>query len=92
MSICRTKWQAEGRHRRSFASAIPWPPPMHIVISARLPSIRPSSSIALTVMISPVAPTGWPSAIAPPFGFTRALSTRGAADTAIAARAVIAPS
>ncbi len=60
------------RQTRSKAMAMPWPPPMHMVQSARLPPVRSSSYSALTIRIAPVAPTGWPSAMAPPFGFTLA--------------------
>ena len=46
--------------------AMPWPPPMHCVASAYLPPWRFSTAAALPVMRAPVAPSGWPSAIAPP--------------------------
>src|SRR5690606_14832930 len=46
--------------------AMPWPPPMHCVASAYLPPVRLSSDAALPTMRAPVAPSGWPSAIAPP--------------------------
>ena len=54
---------------------MPWPPPMHMVTRPRRPPVRSSSWSALIVRIAPVAPTGWPSAIAPPFGFTFAGSS-----------------
>jgi hypothetical protein len=44
-----------------MASAIPCPPPMHMVISARLPPMRSSSYIALTVMIAPSRPPDGPA-------------------------------
>ncbi len=50
---------------------MPWPPPMHIVTIPRRPSRRSSACISLTVRIAPVAPIGWPRAIAPPETFTR---------------------
>ena len=37
-------------------------------------SVRSSSCSAVVISRAPVAPTGWPSAIAPPLGFTRAMS------------------
>jgi len=57
-------------HIRSNIAAIPCPPPMHIVTRAKWPSIRTSSWIALVTMMAPVAPTGWPSDIPDPLGFT----------------------
>ena len=56
----------------SSTVAIPWPPPMHWVASAKVPPSRPSSIAALPVMRAPVAPSGWPSAMAPPSILTRA--------------------
>ena len=47
---------------------------MHIVTSAWRPPVRCSSAIALVVMMAPVAPSGWPIAIAPPFTLTRAVA------------------
>jgi hypothetical protein len=44
--------------RLSIASAIPCPPPMHMVTSANLPPMRSSSYSALIVKMAPVAPTG----------------------------------
>jgi len=43
---------------------MPWPPPMHWVASAYLPPSRCRTAAALPVMRAPVAPSGWPSAIA----------------------------
>ena len=67
---------ADRRHERrsytrSSASAIPWPTPMHMVASASLPPVRCSSSVAVSASRAPDMPSGWPSAIAPPLGFTR---------------------
>ncbi len=49
------------------------PPPMQAVASAYFPLPRLSSSAALPVMRAPEAPSGWPSAIAPPSWFTRSI-------------------
>ena len=57
-------------YTRSSASAIPWPTPMHMVASASLPPVRCSSSVAVSARRAPDMPSGWPSAIAPPLGFT----------------------
>mgnify|MGYP005681463499 CR=1 FL=1 len=54
----------------SIAKAIPCPPPMHIVIKPKVPSILSNSCKAFIVKIAPVAPIGCPNAIAPPFGLT----------------------
>src|SRR5271166_1777357 len=53
-------------HTASRTVAMPWPPPMHWVASAYLPFSRRSSEAALPRMRAPVAPSGWPSAMAPP--------------------------
>src|SRR5665647_934147 len=51
--------------------AMPWPPPMHIVSRPNCPSraARPLSSVV--VIRAPVAPNGWPRAIAPPWTLSR---------------------
>jgi hypothetical protein len=72
---------------RSSASAIPCPPPMHMVTIARRAPARSISAMALTTRMAPVAPTGWPSAMAPPFGFTRAGSSPSTLLTASACAA-----
>ena len=46
--------------------AVDMAPPAHIVISAVLASRRSSSCSAVVISRAPVAPTGWPRAIAPP--------------------------
>ena len=46
--------------------AVPMPPPMHSVTSAVDLLVRSSSSSTVPKIIAPVAPSGWPSAIAPP--------------------------
>ncbi len=61
---------------RSIASAIPCPTPMHIVHSARRAPRRSSSSVAVAASRAPLMPSGWPSAIAPPFGLTCARVVR----------------
>src|SRR6266851_7809400 len=59
---------------RSIKVPVPKPPPQHIVMIARCLLARSSSLSALVTRPHPVAPSGWPSAIAPPFGFTRFIS------------------
>ncbi len=49
---------------------MPWPTPMHMVASARLPPVASSWFSAVIIRRPPEAPSGWPSAMAPPFGFT----------------------
>ena len=56
---------------RSKMAAMPWPPPMHIVTSARRPPVRFSSYRALIVRMQPVAPIGWPSEMPLPLGLVR---------------------
>ena len=60
---------------RSSATAMPWPTPMHMVESERRPPPSASSSAAVPVMRAPDMPSGWPSAMAPPLGFTRGSSS-----------------
>ena len=52
------------------------PPPAHMVISATCLSCRSSSSSAVPTSSEPVAPMGWPSAMAPPLTliFSRSMS------------------
>ena len=52
--------------------AMPMPPPMQSVISAVALPVRSSSSRAVPIRQAPVAPSGWPSAIAPPLTLMRA--------------------
>ena len=54
----------------------PWPTPMHIVASARLPSRSFISIAAVTRAARRDMPSGWPSAMAPPFGLTRSASSQ----------------
>src|SRR6202011_5828925 len=51
---------------RSMMVATPMPPPMRNVISARRALRRSSSSTMVPVIMAPVAPRGWPIAMAPP--------------------------
>ena len=53
---------------------MPCPTPMHIVATHR-PFTRFSSRAAVSTSRAPLMPSGWPSAIAPPFGFTFSLSS-----------------
>src|ERR1700719_2093554 len=50
----------------SSASAMPWPPPMHKVTIPRRNPSRRSEWIRRVVRTAPVAPIGWPWAMAPP--------------------------
>src|SRR5207247_8247718 len=59
---------------RSRIVPVPSPPPQHIVTSARSVSERSSSCSAVVINRALVAPTGWPSAMAPPLMLTRAMS------------------
>src|SRR5262245_32160819 len=54
----------------SMMVAVPMPAPMHSVTSAVPRSRRSSSSITVPRIMAPVAPSGWPIAIAPPFTLT----------------------
>ena len=62
-----------GSHRLSDVDTS-MPPPMHIVTMPKRALRRCSSRISDAVSFAPVHPSGCPSAIAPPFGFTRAAS------------------
>src|SRR5262249_39652411 len=76
----RAKSDAEGdAHRknhgihqftRSITVAVPWPPPMQSVTIARALFERSSSSTMVPRIIAPVAPSGWPMAMAPPLTLT----------------------
>ena len=63
---------------RSMIVAVPMPPPMHSVMSAAPLPVRSSSSSAVPRIIAPVAPSGWPMAIAPPLTLTLLGSTSNA--------------
>lgn len=60
-------------HTFSNRIAMPCPPPMHALPIAVFTSARSLSWCARwALMRAPEAPTGWPKAIAPPWGFARA--------------------
>src|SRR5262249_14818234 len=52
--------------------AEPWPPPTQRLASPISSPERASSWTSVATRRAPVAPMGWPSAIAPPFGLRRA--------------------
>src|SRR3954471_24465740 len=54
------------RRTRSMIVAVPMPTPMHNVTSAVDRSRRSSSSNTVPRIMAPVAPSGWPMAMAPP--------------------------
>src|SRR5437899_1312761 len=58
----------------SIIVVMPWPPPMHWVESANFLPSRFNNWAALPVMRAPVAPKGWPRAVAPPSRFVLAQS------------------
>src|SRR5262249_8780784 len=57
---------------RSRITARPWPTPMQSDTAAYLPPDCCSSRATVSARRAPEAPSGWPMAIAPPFGLTRA--------------------
>src|ERR671915_1548770 len=59
----------------SMITASPWPPPEQIAATPSPPPRRRSSFASVIRMRAPLAPIGWPSAIAPPFTFTFDSST-----------------
>mmetsp|Transcript_61304 Transcript_61304/g.144824 ORF Transcript_61304/g.144824 Transcript_61304/m.144824 type:complete len:241 (+) Transcript_61304:257-979(+) len=67
--------------RRSMAyslskmPAAPWPAPTHIVTMPYLPPVRRRPWMTEAARMAPVAPSGWPSAMAPPLGLTLARSS-----------------
>ena len=63
---------------RSMMVAVPMPPPMQSVTSAVLLPVRSSSSSTVPRIMAPVAPSGWPMAIAPPLTFTLSASRSNA--------------
>src|SRR5262249_23882481 len=65
-------------HTRSMIVAVPMPTPMHSVTSAVEALRRSSSSIAVPRIMAPVAPSGWPIAMAPPLTLTLAGSRSNA--------------
>src|SRR5947209_311796 len=58
---------------RSTTAAIAWPKPMHIEAIPYRASRRSSSFRSVAVIRAPVAPSGCPSEIPPPFGFTSSI-------------------
>ena len=54
------------RKRRSMIVTLAWPPPSHMVCSPYRPPVRSSSCRSVVISRAPVAPSGWPSAMAPP--------------------------
>ena len=59
----------------STIAAIPCPPPMQADATPRLRPRRRSSSSSVSSRRVPLAPSGWPSAIAPPFTLTLSRSS-----------------
>src|SRR4029077_10538047 len=57
---------ADFHHTASRIVVIPWPPPMHWLERANFLPSRFRIWAALPVMRAPVAPSGWPMAVAPP--------------------------
>ncbi len=73
--VPRPRFKRSGRrlapgHARSRRVAVARAPPAHIVTSAVDPSARSSSCSAVVISRLPVAPTGCPRAMAPPFTFS----------------------
>src|SRR5580658_4180402 len=60
----------ESRHTRSRMVAVPMPAPVHMVTRPTVRSRRSSSSRSVPMSMAPVAPMGWPRAMAPPFTLT----------------------
>src|SRR5262245_28633277 len=58
--------QVDHESIRCTRVAVPRPPPQHMVTSPSSASRRSSSATIVAMSLPPVAPTGWPSAIAPP--------------------------
>src|SRR5881394_2494112 len=72
--------QRRGFHSASSHSAAPCPPPTQSETSARFALRRFNSFKLVRTNLAPVAPTGWPRAIAPPFtfNFSRGIAPNGA--------------
>src|SRR5665213_488777 len=62
-------------HTRSINMAMPWPTPMHMLAMPWRPWPRSSWLISVVTKRAPLAPSGWPIAIAPPLGLTRSSSS-----------------
>src|SRR5436190_9029937 len=67
--------QSFSLHSASSHSAAPCPPPTQRETSARFARRRFNSFKLDKISLAPVAPTGWPSAIAPPFTFNFSCGT-----------------
>ena len=66
----RRQFSGDDAHKRSMMVPVASAPPQHMLTSASEASRRSSSCSAVVMRRLPVEPTGWPSAIAPPFTFT----------------------
>src|SRR5205823_6879329 len=71
-----------GQFKPSTTIAIPWPPPIHAVASPYFFFRRCNSYNNVITSRVPVAPNGWPSAIAPPLTFTMSRSRPNSFSTA----------
>ncbi|MCY1528410.1 hypothetical protein D9M68_635140 [compost metagenome] len=58
-----------------MARARPWPTPTHMVARPNLPPDFSSWCSAVWIRRAPLAPSGWPRAMAPPLGLTLSLSS-----------------
>src|SRR5829696_2941810 len=72
--LLRTREGASRYDTRSTTMAMPWPPPTHIVSRPIVRSIDSRSFSSVFMIRAPVMPYGWPSAIAPPCGFSLSLN------------------
>src|SRR6218665_686559 len=59
----------------STTTAIPCPTPLHMSNSAWRPPVACRRFTAVVTSRAPLAPSGWPSAMAPPQAFTRSSSS-----------------
>src|SRR5262245_577538 len=78
------EWDQNFHCIASKIPAAPMPPPMHIVTRPWRAFRRRSSSRIVTVSFAPVAPSGCPRAMAPPFTLTRSAGSRSSRITASA--------
>ena len=60
--------------RRSKTIAMPWPPPTHMVSRPIVLSWNWRLFSSVVAILAPVMPNGCPTAIAPPFTFSRLMS------------------
>src|SRR3546814_4855067 len=56
---------------RSTIVTFAWPPPSHIVWRPYFPPVASSTPSKVAISLVPLAPSGWPSAIAPPWTLSR---------------------